>query len=38
MQKKLLLQSVVKPPKHARFNVLAVHRRITMIKLMEPNR
>ena len=37
VQKKLLLQSVVKPPKYARFNVLTVHRRITMIKLMEPN-
>jgi hypothetical protein len=42
--KKLLLRSVVKPVKHARLNMLAVHRKIvmtrkvTMINVMGPNR
>lgn len=42
-QKKLLLYSILKPVKHERLPVLAVHRRMVMTKVMmikavEPNR
>jgi hypothetical protein len=42
-QKKLLLYSILKPVKHGRLPVLAVHRmmvmmKVMMIKAVEPNR